>query len=603
MSGSAIRLATTAAILLIAACAPGDRRDGAELRADRSAGCPLPEHRPWLHFLEIDRRGEYLPATFEVPGTPGCPESPIGQIGARHGRSIELGHSFDPKPGERWPSCAGLSAASSRDALLDCQLDMVVGELRRFLEAPGVQTRYLQIYIHGGLNDAKSRRLRAERDVPLLVLDCDATGRSCRPRAAAAEEAFFPLYIAWPSGGLDTYSDSIASYDQGSWDTFDLGWPFRLIGDLGTVIARAPLNYVKSFRRWAESGEAVRDGETETSFEDLGCPSEDGTRAGIPGFHCERTKTTASSPFADIAYGAALPVRIVSVPLIDPLGKTAWDSMIARTRFAFRKPGPAPDKRDGVVLRLLERIGREFPCPGTAVADSALRCLPFHVRVIGHSMGAIVASEIVRRYPALPYESIVFMGAAVSVREFKGGVEPALRHPARIWTCRTRSPLFFNLSLHPEAEMTERFWGGIATSGSLLEWIDDMYEAPGDLVDRTFGKWRNLVAVRDVIDPKALPCIYLKRFGRNWQSPTIHGGFDDIRTCARKDGLLLFIRPFYWEYEFWVAGDPARVRLSETSAEPFDRLPTARPIRPGEVEKDSDCVDASTGIRLVPAAG
>ena len=78
-------------------------------------------------------------------------------------------------------------------------------------------------------------------------------------------------------------------------------------------------------------------------------------------------------------------------------------------------------------------------------------------------MGAIIANEIVRVFPKLPYKNIVYMGAASSIRDFRMSVEPVLQsdsHP---------NLRFYNLSLHPYAEVYEINRGGLSPLGSLLE--------------------------------------------------------------------------------------------------------------------------------------
>ncbi len=47
--------------------------------------------------------------------------------------------------------------------------------------------------------------------------------------------------------------------------------------------------------------------------------------------------------------------------------------------------------------------------------------------LVGHSMGAIVINELVPEFDELPFENIVFMGAATSIRDTKNAMVPLLR--------------------------------------------------------------------------------------------------------------------------------------------------------------------------------
>ena len=46
--------------------------------------------------------------------------------------------------------------------------------------------------------------------------------------------------------------------------------------------------------------------------------------------------------------------------------------------------------------------------------------------MIGHSMGMIVVNELLQLFPDLPYESLVYMAGAASVRDTSRAVAPVL---------------------------------------------------------------------------------------------------------------------------------------------------------------------------------
>jgi pimeloyl-ACP methyl ester carboxylesterase len=163
----------------------------------------------------------------------------------------------------------------------------------------------------------------------------------------------------------------------------------------------------------------------------------------------------------------------------------------------------------------------------------------FRVTLIGHSMGAIVLNELIRTYDQIEYDDIVYMGAAASIRDLIRVVVPYLqRHP---------SARFYNLMLHPRIEAWELTWHGMVPSGSLLEWVDEMYEPPKTMLDRTLGKWRNLRLAKHLLDLDSQKQMVFKVFGGNADKPRMHGEFNDADTC--------FWNPWFWVDEDFVWTD------------------------------------------------
>ena len=54
---------------------------------------------------------------------------------------------------------------------------------------------------------------------------------------------------------------------------------------------------------------------------------------------------------------------------------------------------------------------------------------------------------------------------------------------------------FYDLTLHQEWDAREIEVEGAAPMGSLLEWIDDIFETPVTPIDRTLGKWLSLIHI------------------------------------------------------------------------------------------------------------
>jgi pimeloyl-ACP methyl ester carboxylesterase len=164
------------------------------------------------------------------------------------------------------------------------------------------------------------------------------------------------------------------------------------------------------------------------------------------------------------------------------------------------------------------------------------------ITVIAHSMGAIVIDQILSQFMDFKIDNIVYMGSATTTRSFLTRAGPYLR--------KYPSTRFYNLMLHPLAEVRETTFGGLLPSGSLLEWIDDMFENPKTLADRTFGKWRNVALTKDIFPKDIQDQMLFKIFGFQeghnrvcenghvWPDPITHGAFNDTRM-------------FYWHPRFW----------------------------------------------------
>ena len=80
-----------------------------------------------------------------------------------------------------------------------------------------------------------------------------------------------------------------------------------------------------------------------------------------------------------------------------------------------------------------------------------------------------------------------------------------------------RKTRFFNLCLHDNAENGEKNPGNLDLSqrGSLLTWIDTLYQSPESENDRTLGRWVNAILSTDDLPGDILNRITIKEFGRN----------------------------------------------------------------------------------------
>jgi hypothetical protein len=254
-----------------------------------------------------------------------------------------------------------------------------------------------------------------------------------------------------------------------------------------------------------------------------------------------------------------LPPKILGLIVLDGLGPPAWDTMRRRTKTMFRLPREF-EQQQGTKHDAGQAVARYLRPTGavSVFLDSLQRLVDsgpdYRITLVGHSMGAIVASEILRTRDSLPIDNVVFMASAATVREFEMGVVPYLeRHPA---SRERQATQFYNLTLHALADQRERSLFGLAPYGSLLEWIDAYFANPETDLDRMFGKYDNALATAHIIPDSVRGNVHFKAFGyrsgkgcggkegktgRPKDLPYRHGDFNDSTVA-------------YWRSGFWKPG-------------------------------------------------
>jgi pimeloyl-ACP methyl ester carboxylesterase len=233
------------------------------------------------------------------------------------------------------------------------------------------------------------------------------------------------------------------------------------------------------------------------------------------------------------------PLQFTTEPALDTVGTAVWKNMLRRTRTMFYPAGnfiTTSDHRDDQ--------GGLYPGAAALFFASLDRFLQKHpsycLDLVAHSMGALVTDEAIREYPDLRIRNLVYMGAACSISDFQASAGIYLRYHATN---------FYNLCLHPRAELDESNVGGIPVRGSLLAWIDEFFQSPDAFEDRTLGTFENAV-----IGYQLLPAsdrIHLKAFGLEphdcppgySSGPRKHGEFPEFE---------------FWNPEFWRATDPPK---------------------------------------------
>jgi len=369
-----------------------------------------------------------------------------------------------------------------------------------------------------------------------------------------AQEGYYPIFINWQSSLFSSYGDHLVNVRQGeSWDNW--GWiltPFYFVSDVARAAARAPVVWYYQLRNDAENHKWITtEAQAEVGHvaEDLARiyetakPPDDRTAPDVLRFafdHDEHYAQVDRRGNWEQGLAAAtglltVPTKMVSSMFIDAFGKSAWDVMLRRTHMLYHtereflhsevvvgesesKPPRSRIDADGALAVFLRRLQQTIEDPAHGGRDT------WDITLVGHSMGTIVLSNMLRDFGALPFNHIVYMAAAVTVREYEDSLFPYLS--------RNADAQVYHLMLHQKAEAFERFDPGIPyvdlpPRGSLLVWIDDFLSAPSTPLDRTLGRFDNFVVAAHDIPGRFRGRIHAKAFGvgSGVKAPQKHGDF------------------------------------------------------------------------------
>jgi len=347
---------------------------------------------------------------------------------------------------------------------------------------------------------------------------------------------YYPICVGWQSGLFEAYLDHLLWIRRGKRERImgPVLSPFYLMADIGRAITRLPVTIV--YHGYATANDMVLEPMVVDDHEDELNAVRIRADTGM-----DKTPRV-TQVIRRVVYALGFPLRIVTVPLIDACGKNAWDVMIGRTEAAFRKSYtldvPAGDATevnfappDGALAMLSVEL--------VSLCTNAQR---YRVTLVGHSLGAMLANQLIRRYPDMPCAQIVYMGAATSLNDCGTSLGPYLRrHP----TCT-----FYNLCLHQHADEAEYMWLMFLPRGSILEWIDAFLSDPLTLNDLQAGKWKNAVRTLPTLNPELRGQIVIKAFGVEDPEFNTH---DLHKPQKHTDFSHPSLR--FWEQSFWSLPD------------------------------------------------
>ncbi|MDB4985878.1 MAG: hypothetical protein JWN04_1056 [Myxococcaceae bacterium] len=341
------------------------------------------------------------------------------------------------------------------------------------------QDRKLLLYLHGGLNSVSS----STKDSPGLL-------------EAMTKDNYYPILVNWESGLASAYRSHLTRSATGRPSTWvhKATAPATFLFDLVDVGVSTPRSWYRAASDSILSSVFAHKQHDRALMGDLPfCDSSRGEEAEADprvqelSMVCRRNDEWPSNgdQFGKSALWLALaPVRLVTTSIVYTIGAAEWKNMtrsaqlLFNTEDEFRVPPETQDFNQGALSALLdELVSRIDPAASQ----------PLEVTLVGHSMGAIVINEILNRYvsdPRIVFDDVVYLGAASSTHDSLLAIVHYLHeHPD------TR---FHGVVLHPYAEDREREYATAVPDGSLLVWVDSMFQGASSFLGRTFGRWENL---------------------------------------------------------------------------------------------------------------
>ncbi|MBU0730510.1 MAG: hypothetical protein KKE17_12450 [Proteobacteria bacterium] len=373
------------------------------------------------------------------------------------------------------------------------------------------------IFIHGGLNTTECSEVRAEE------------------LKTKFGDEYHPVFIHWRSDLTTTYIEHLWNHRQGEhWDFWGpVTSPIVFGIDIGKGIVRTPMIWWYQLVSFLKA--CGYDAAHYENAKKIGTLLENDPRVNYtPG---EDYRGNSLEIFQGVIGFFEFAGSLITAPLFDAVGTGSWDVMKRRTDTMFATMFTADDLDEYKSLDEYERMKQG----SLAIFFEKLKTKNLsgvEVILVGHSMGTIVASEILSKWPEIQYDRIIFMAAACTIKDFERSVAPYLKkHP---------DTEFYNYTLHPKAENYEAHFGGFGGTGSLLVQIDNFYANPVSEKERTLGKWENIMNGFNYFDDEILGRLHFctmdydptvkNIFGKENPNPPIkHGDFGASNNFWKED--------------------------------------------------------------------
>ena len=377
------------------------------------------------------------------------------------------------------------------------------------------------IFVHGGLNTLKN--------------STDRVNKLIQKYNANQLDSYYPILINWDSGFFESYSEHLFFIRQGETNkTVAIPTsPFYFAADAGCGLVRFPIDAGYT---------AVRDIQSVPNIDRVINKYRVNTDLLYAKLHTSYPQNVSRGQ--DMPWGRqsiykvpvniiTWPFQIVTAPAIDGFGTPAWDGMQRRTTVLYNKPEEFDIEREAVNVD--HALAGQ---PSSVMSEFAKRLAAYmdkhsntQITLVGHSMGTFIINELVRKYPEIKYQNIVYMAGADSIRSTFKSILPYLDAEKHGDHGDTK---FYNLTLHPQNEIEEPNYY-LLPRGSLLVWVDDFFSTPHTQFDRTVGRWENLIQAYGEIPEKIRSRVFIK-------------AFDQKSPISRHSD---FSRAVFWEESFW----------------------------------------------------
>lgn len=391
----------------------------------------------------------------------------------------------------------------------------------------------LVIFIHGGLNALKG-----------------ANERPNEFRDRMLDEGYYPLFIGWNSGPWTNYSDHLFKVRKGDVVPAKaiISSPLYFLEDVTRSVLKAPSAYSREIRK-RSSLKKLQSDEIQQAYPYLV------ESLAESGFNMYNAQILPFLPPPDPLFPFKLLSKTITAPAVNGLGKGAWNSMLRRTDLIFTRPYSEADLLKEKLAVAQAQANQRIHMPAQAFDTAAAKFFKtwieeqnpnVEVIVIGHSMGTLVANQIISRYPDLNIKHLVYMGAAAPMRDIENIVSP--------WLLDDSQRNFYSLSLDPANEISETVAHDLAPRGSLLNWIDNTFADIHSVKDRTSGSWGNMLMLADDVFLSSSDLrqrVHLTKF--HVQNPK----YKDIDFGPQKHSE--FNHYAFWREEYWTGQELERI--------------------------------------------
>ncbi|MEK7228512.1 MAG: hypothetical protein AAB154_00565 [Candidatus Binatota bacterium] len=345
------------------------------------------------------------------------------------------------------------------------------------------------IFVHGGSNPYEAGLRKVE----------DLSGKDGR----SAGSSYYPIFILWNSDLMSSVRDNLVKIRGAEVTNTAWGWltsPFVAAGQFASSLFDVvPMMWPLVRATW---------------------PS------------CTGAQSWWEYPVSCGSFVITVPTRaFITSPLIELFGAPAWATVNRRARLILApKLELNPYAREGALFTFMQELNARISTQDGNTkwkwknSNDTNDHIPIEITLVGHSMGTIVSDEILRAFPKIPFERIVYLASASSVRDVDTAVLPYLdgNKKTKFWA--------FTLSRANEARTGMRIVD-LLERGSLLVWIDHLFEDVKTKGQLRFGICENLTQSKSgFVEQREEPYkgrLTVVRFEGKENEPTTHWEFDE----------------------------------------------------------------------------